>query len=271
MLEHYDRHLELLSVAPSPEKHPDVPSCCPDWNYEQGGAVGLIGTKYKAGHGESSPRPGIEHGEELGQLQVRGFRIDTVREAIGPLRNPYGADLDAGESGQVLLKWDAECLRVSRRAAPQEDRVAERHARVLISDCLESKRCRDDPSAIYRDWKHAVALQSLDGPPELEDQRNLAAVRYTYAVLGAGEDRKFFSTRGGRVGMGPTQLEPDDVACVLYGGGPVFVLRFPDSDDVGKDQNALARLVGDAYVDGIMDGEALSAPDRGADQWFTLV
>jgi hypothetical protein len=66
----------------------------------------------------------------------------------------------------------------------------------------------------------------------------------------------FFVTKKGYIGMGPLDTRPGDQVWVLYGGLVPFVLR-----GVGADKrNGEAReftLVGDAYVHGVMDGEAV--------------
>ncbi|KAF7509917.1 hypothetical protein GJ744_007231 [Endocarpon pusillum] len=68
--------------------------------------------------------------------------------------------------------------------------------------------------------------------------------------------RKFCSTRNGSIGWLPRGAQVGDVICVLYGGKVPFVLRPRDGG---------YEFVGDAYVYGMMDGEALvvgGAPDE---------
>ena len=90
-----------------------------------------------------------------------------------------------------------------------------------------------------------------------------AGSRYWQAIADACGRRKYFSTKGGRIGLGPTYLKLDDNICVLYSRGPLFVLRF----DEGKDT---AQLVGEAYVQGLMSGEALTMEGRAEDENFIL-
>jgi hypothetical protein len=56
----------------------------------------------------------------------------------------------------------------------------------------------------------------------------------------------FFTTRDGRIGIGPPQVQKGDTVVLLYGGVTPFVLRRRSVFDV---------LVGDAYVYGAMKGE----------------
>ncbi|KAH6866350.1 heterokaryon incompatibility protein-domain-containing protein [Alternaria rosae] len=61
-------------------------------------------------------------------------------------------------------------------------------------------------------------------------------------------DRRFFVTESGRVGIGPRCMQPGDIVVVLRGGNKPFILR--------KKVDGYW-LLGQAYVHGIMDGEAV--------------
>jgi len=61
-------------------------------------------------------------------------------------------------------------------------------------------------------------------------------------------DRRFFVTGAGRVGIGPRCMQPDDIVVVLRGGDRPFILRKKDDG---------YWLLGEVYVHGIMDGEAV--------------
>jgi hypothetical protein len=61
---------------------------------------------------------------------------------------------------------------------------------------------------------------------------------------------KIFRTRTGYIGTAPRFVEEGDLICILYGGQTPFVLR--------REAWGNYRFIGDCYVHGIMDGEALS-------------
>ena len=65
-----------------------------------------------------------------------------------------------------------------------------------------------------------------------------------YRCLG----RKLFSTASGHIGLGNVTLEPGDLVCVFLGGRTPFIIR-----PVGEKY----QFVGDCYVHGIMQGQAL--------------
>lgn len=66
--------------------------------------------------------------------------------------------------------------------------------------------------------------------------------------------RKFFTTSTGGMGLGPRSMQIGDLV-ILRGGSLPFILRKIDED---------YQLIGPAYVNGIMDGEAVRDwKDRG--------
>lgn len=77
--------------------------------------------------------------------------------------------------------------------------------------------------------------------------------------------RRYFSTEGGRVGIGLPDMKKGDLVCVFYDAHPVFVLR-PTSKD-GSDGWLLQ---GDAFLHGFMELDETPMSDRGADEVFNV-
>ncbi|KAI9730858.1 MAG: hypothetical protein M1834_005576 [Cirrosporium novae-zelandiae] len=63
-------------------------------------------------------------------------------------------------------------------------------------------------------------------------------------------DRRFFATLGGYMGIGSSRMQPGDLICVFLGGCVPWVIR-----KEGKEY----ALIGECYVDGFMDGEAMES------------
>lgn len=76
------------------------------------------------------------------------------------------------------------------------------------------------------------------------------------SVRTATMGRAFFVTEEGRFGLGPSTLAVGDDICVLLGGTVPFALR-PKPMRRLPGQAEIYLLVGDCYVHGIMDGEAM--------------
>ncbi|RYP21724.1 hypothetical protein DL765_002080 [Monosporascus sp. GIB2] len=77
----------------------------------------------------------------------------------------------------------------------------------------------------------------------------------TYKLLmDAFRERRSFLGAAGFVGVGPLGVRAGDVICVFYGGSFPYILREVESGVTW----GTYELVGEAYCDGIMDGEALT-------------
>lgn len=72
-------------------------------------------------------------------------------------------------------------------------------------------------------------------------------------VMG-GKIRRLMATKEGYFGVGPRRTQKEDLVCVLYGCSVPVILRRCVADDEPEN---LFKFVGECYVDGLMDGEAL--------------
>ncbi|KAJ4363410.1 hypothetical protein N0V83_009703 [Neocucurbitaria cava] len=83
------------------------------------------------------------------------------------------------------------------------------------------------------------------------------------SLRGMIPNHAFFITEKGYIGIGPPQTSAGDQVWIFYGGQVPFVMRKGEEDgDRGggsgnDDQDRTLTLVGDTYVHGIMDGEAV--------------
>ncbi|KAH7090241.1 heterokaryon incompatibility protein-domain-containing protein [Paraphoma chrysanthemicola] len=75
------------------------------------------------------------------------------------------------------------------------------------------------------------------------------------SLIGMMENQNFFITKTGYIGIGPPQTKSGDKVWIFSGGNVPFVMRSTDEDNEACPQ---MRLVGDAYVHGVMDGEAMA-------------
>jgi hypothetical protein len=88
------------------------------------------------------------------------------------------------------------------------------------------------------------------------------------SACGMLPDQAFFITEKGYIGIGPPDTRPGDQVWVLFGGQVPFVMREKEKeqgDGVNKGDDVT--FVGDAYVHGIMDGEAVKEGCEQRDVW----
>lgn len=88
---------------------------------------------------------------------------------------------------------------------------------------------------------------------EPSDANNEGAMAFRKSFFIATQDQQFFTTRNDCIGLGDRIL-PGDEIWILFGGSVPFILR-PYPDD--SEHHGCYALIGDCYVHGIMDGEAM--------------
>ncbi len=112
-----------------------------------------------------------------------------------------------------------------------------------------------------------ASLPDGDGKPprhdsaELTKHDDLNFVAVDFAVTSATIQRRLFRTTKGYIGLGPPTLRAGDRVHVFAGGHTHFVVRDAQSRLVPYvGSRVCSQLIGDCYVHGIMDGEAMDRP-----------
>jgi hypothetical protein len=86
--------------------------------------------------------------------------------------------------------------------------------------------------------------------------KNTASSIYS-SLCGMVPNQVFFVTNRGYMGIGPPGTRPGDQVWVLCGGQVPFVMRKLKRNNFTDAKSCERALVGDAYVHGVMDGEAM--------------
>ncbi|KAI9772322.1 MAG: hypothetical protein M1840_001071 [Geoglossum simile] len=100
-------------------------------------------------------------------------------------------------------------------------------------------------------WRHSLTPEA---------RKVLASFIQEAGYVGSG--RNYISTKNGRLGFAPIGTREGDRICIFYGAIAPFVVRF--------DESRVGQLIGDAYVHGIMSGEAMTIDERGDDEDIIL-
>lgn len=266
-----DTSLTLLSLAVSQQKPIELPSWCPNWNSPAKDAIPFTGTAYQAGFESPSDRlrPNFRDVENSNNIQILGFRIDCVREVVGSSKHCFDAEIahEPSEFYSLMSEYESRCLKVSQDTYHQPNEIPDAHWRTLAADADNQSRSPLPANMLEsyllckRLWKLKRDQISPSPIDSMSGSERQATLNYRQ-LLEVKRTRTFFSTHGGRVGLGPCDLQAGDVICVLYGGAPLFVLRFNGSSKV-------AQLVGDTFVYGLMDLNTTPVSDR-EDEWFTI-
>jgi hypothetical protein len=100
----------------------------------------------------------------------------------------------------------------------------------------------------------------------ISDGKDSLGVEFLKRVRDVIWNRKFFRTaKEERLGLAPDTAKEGDIVCVFYGCSvPVIIRKIKDRDrDRRRDMNKQEyQFIGECYLHGMMDGEAVSGARR---------
>ncbi|KAJ2977668.1 hypothetical protein NUW58_g7739 [Xylaria curta] len=248
-----------------------VPSFVPDWTASIDGvghAAYLSRTfsisNFNAAHGVKAewrliePEVAVFKGVAFDRVTVIG---ETQKEDSITTAEILDSWLRVAKVGNVDFssdEWD------TRRVAEGSDELPDAEKRIWVFGQLmcgdvgcdwdegnlftrRADAIKDLPK--YRKWHTWIAggrtSEDFDADVGYFDNAHMATVR----------DRRFIVTEKGFLGFAPISVTEGDVVAILAGGSVPYVLRRQSGVDGASDGYT---LVGDAYVQGVMDGELLT-------------
>ncbi|RAQ99947.1 heterokaryon incompatibility protein [Stemphylium lycopersici] len=198
----------------------------------------------------------IQDASDWRMLCLEGVLVDTVSLVNSIYTVSDDADLDYQRiastiSSAELLLQSYLASHPSLKTHPSgDDEYATALWRTLIGDLIMAEyplgRAKESNSEDYFQLRNALASQqssSTSRPSVLEN------VLFS-SLCGMVPNHAFFIMEKGHLGMGPPDMRLGDQVWVLHGGNVPFVMR-------ERLQGDGLHLVGDAYVHGIMDGQAV--------------
>lgn len=235
-----------------------MPSWVPDWRIVPLHLMGNPSTPHRAS-GESTPELIIRNKDKT--LHIHGLKVDTIAsvswtfygKAFQFRREPRGR-LPMEVLWQDLCGYKTFTL---DEAYHNGDFAFYALVQTLTNACIGADRSRayDEISKIEWLANGAAYLVRAEGGSDLvaPEIRELArggdAFKWSHEATLVTRYRRFAVTGRGYFVMGPDVMEEGDIVAVLYGGRTPFVLR-PIADGNWS-------LLGECYVHGMMDGEAL--------------
>ncbi|KAK4187330.1 heterokaryon incompatibility protein-domain-containing protein [Podospora australis] len=250
----------------------NLPSYVPDWtlspgntwSMDEGWMITLVDRSlfsrsyYNASRGTSPNWRRYKPAEEnLKAVTVNGFVFDTISFASKERINPW-------ENPEDCKKWAVEVETQVNATLKNKDDAEELFLRALCGNLVAK---RSEPSIVK--W--------IKQPPDGGRGKYLPLARgFWKAVVKTGSrskgakysrvdwpiqlvsrGRSFIITDNGYIGWADNRCAPGDVIAILGGGAAPFVLS-PVKDSTGK--LSRYRVSGDAYIQGIMQGEAMDDP-----------
>lgn len=247
-----DHDLGVLGYSQDGAEETSSPSWIPDWEKRN--------WHYMIDH---------PHGENLSASGTTCFQgtvgLDSVLRAKGILFDT----ITAAEPIDIWEWFDRYGVALPRhidvQSISQDQEISMNLRRVKTVELLQggehqSRSTFDANQVLLAGLSHYIArLLQLSKRDQAEIEVRCEykcsskTVSYQLEPRSKAWNRTFLSTKSGHLGFGPNTVKPGDLVCVLYGGKVPFVLR-----KVGEEH----RLVGPAYVEGIMEGEVVES--RGA-------
>jgi hypothetical protein len=190
------------------------------------------------------------------QILLRGLKVSEVKDVVRE-RYKGNANWKANrDDAAMALRYISECFSF-RESSAQEGHSLGELLRTLVVDEIyasEQTKATDAELQQYFQTFFEYLCVCLDSPPgtwlpfDQAQGRKIARMsrEFQYANMG----RRVIRTRCGRYGNAHHTVQAGDLICVFEGVYAPFVLRRNSHDCVYK-------FVGDAWVSGLMNGEAL--------------
>jgi hypothetical protein len=201
-----------------------LPSWCPDWSASR--IFGeFIGENW-AGHPDATTRilPELSIPVETDWLSVTGFAIDTVRALTTSLTSFTENQYDSEAARMRSWTWLRECCILAGEVVTSPDRAFTALYQTLgcgsgrLDDTWSSSNLFQPVSQTFSVWSG-----STDGIDVVMWSEQLSGILRLRT-----HGRRFFTTAGGRVGLGTREMELGDNVVVFHGVTVLYILRKVD-------------------------------------------
>lgn len=208
-------------------------------------------SRQDSGYQELGETDGVPRGLSDGTLFAKGIQLDII-DILG---SHYEGIIS--EEWLLLGGWNEKGSRW-RCQPPVPDALW----RTLVADRDSSESTSKKPD-FKEAFKGAIGHRNRDDNSVFTDlviaQGDRMISKFLSRVNDVAWNRRLIRTKKlKRLGLVPLDAERGDILCVLYGCSVPVVLRV--ITDAKEDAAKEYRLIGECYIDGMMDGEAVSEP-----------
>ena len=277
----------VLSCVDHTYNSPSLSGARPSWvpRWDEGWSVywlGYPGMWYRAG---GSPLPPFQpkFSKSDSSLEVQGIVLDTI---IWVSQSFQDRELDLAhqkEGAPLQALWRELEQRDSNTVYVSGSQDREYIFSLVIAagravDEAHEGKAEHNPTlhrAIYQAYKGMVSKStvkedsSMDKEASTQEERlkestETDVLTYILNQRRALHNRRLFLTSKGYYGVGHNSLEVGDICTVFRAANMPFILRMvPPNEQSGYKSNC-HRLIGESYIQGIMNGEALEMLEDGS-------
>lgn len=210
---------------------------------------------------------GLHHSLTGSKLSLCGIHVDVVKDTA--------AAWEEGLVGQKFREWQNLSGLTNNHEVPEYPSGctrADAFWRTMIRDTIrdyqdgeKARRANNEDERSYMRFQRWLIEPSGTNDGDAIASPDFANFRKSFFI--ATQSQQFLTTYKGYMGLGDLP-QPNDEIWILFGGSVPFILRpYPtDSDHAG-----CYSLVGDCYVHGIMDGEAMEGWEERDTREVTLL
>lgn len=241
----------------------NLPTWVPDWRIVPLHLIGTPGTPHRAS-GDLTPRLRID--DEKKALHIRGIRVDRIRRPTWTFwANAFQFRREPVPQLPIEAVWSSVCGRGSKRFSLEKKYFTGEPTffallQTLTNACVGADRSRPYEEIPKEEWLAngaAYLVRALGDTDGVDQELQRLALsgdgfKWSHQATLVTRYRKFAVTAGGLFILGPDIMQNGDVVVVLYGGKAPFLLR-------RRTDGKTWMLVGECYVHGLMNGEALEA------------
>ncbi|KAF5627110.1 heterokaryon incompatibility 6 OR allele [Fusarium sp. NRRL 52700] len=272
--------VELLcySQFPKLDGFSHLPSWVPDWRSNLSRSFYTINERIDkhlfAASRQDSVVEVVEHPNDNSDiLGLRGYNVDVIEEVAegdGWMGMSWDYERYLGYMAQIDELWQK-----SMEKAPNGRTLIQKEEarwRVPIGDIYwtwegDQQRAKPEIAAFHEQFLQELKLfgemtrlaaggQDIsDKSLQWEEEHRGAETKHNYREsMRKMQGKRPLLTKAGYLGMGPVEAKAGDVVVVFCGGRIPFVLRPVE----GSREVGVFSYIGEAYCDGVMDGEAAS-------------
>jgi hypothetical protein len=200
-------------------------------------------------------------------IVVSGIHMETVVAVVDCNPAAEFTNFLSFNGVQHTNEWDAACLALAKQTLSSGEEGYNVYARTIVANRVTINPRPDEPFVFDRDneldfvakylalKRYIQAVIALGESLPEEGNLDRDTIRYTKVLQQISRRRRFFATSAGRIGLGPADTEVGHTICIIFYCPTPYILR--------NVKHEKFHLVGEAFVYGLMSGEALAMLDQG--------
>ena len=258
--------LDLLFEAGCYEYMEGLPSWSPNWAGARKSEtiaisreIGWADASTQMYRAALSSSPGIRLAEDGKTISVRGEHISSIKAVTEPFFDVVPGSTMSRKDLLCTFQCQANNLIQQHRKDLKYGSVMDvinAFWRTLICDAARNSArqlVRPAPSEM-QDWFLDLSeyCYGINEHGVFTKRLTEGAAKFLNCFEPQCKGRRLCVIDDGRIGLVPWRAQPGDRICILYGGAAPMVARSTGNNDSSM-------LVGEAYIHGIMDGEAMMA------------